>query len=206
MMHAQDCDMMEWVMNSEDKANAFILSRAGYDVWMGNNRGSKYGINHVTLDPKDKEFWDYYQEDMGTKDLPAFIDFVLKTTGLEKISYVGHSEGTTQFFLGASLKPDYFTEKINLAIMLAPVARTANITGVLADAAHITPEIKLAVVDVLGIYNWVAPVPLGSAAIDAFCEAFIIKGICKAIADLVIDESVMNVDRFVAAASWLPSG
>ena len=42
-MHAQDGDMMEWVVNSADKANAFILSRAGYDVWMGNNRGCKYG-------------------------------------------------------------------------------------------------------------------------------------------------------------------
>lgn len=206
MMHGMDSDMMEWIMNSEEKANAFILSRAGYDVWMGNNRGSKYGTNHVTLDPKDREFWDFYQEDMGTKDLPAFIDFILSTTGLESISYVGHSEGTTQLFLGGSLKPDYFTEKINLAIMLAPVARTGHIKGILADAANHIEAIVLAVVDGLGIYNIVAPQPLGSAAIDALCEALIIKGVCKAIADAVIDETVMNVDRFPAAASWLPSG
>ena len=64
---------------------------------------------------------------MGTKDLPAFIDFVLDRTGLESISYVGHSEGTTQFFLGASLMPEYFSEKINLSILLAPVAKTTNI-------------------------------------------------------------------------------
>ena len=95
MMHAQDCDMMEWVMNDADKANAFILSRAGYDVWMGNNRGSKYSAYHKTLTTDDKEFWDYYQEDMARKDLPAFIDFILDKTGLENISYVGHSEGTT---------------------------------------------------------------------------------------------------------------
>ena len=94
-VHAQDADMMQWVVNSEEKANAFIASRAGYDVWMGNNRGSKYGQYHKTLDPKNREFWDFYQEDMGTKDLPAFIDFVLDHTGLESISYVGHSEGTT---------------------------------------------------------------------------------------------------------------
>ena len=81
-VHAQDGDMMEWVVNSADKANAFILSRAGYDVWMGNNRGCKYGQNHKTLDPEEQEFWNFYQEDMGTKDLPAFIDFVLDTTGL----------------------------------------------------------------------------------------------------------------------------
>ena len=40
MMHALDADMMQWVLNDAEDANAFILSRAGYDVWMGNNRGS----------------------------------------------------------------------------------------------------------------------------------------------------------------------
>ena len=35
IMHAQDCDMMEWVWNDSDRANAFILARAGYDVWLG---------------------------------------------------------------------------------------------------------------------------------------------------------------------------
>ena len=87
--------MMEWVVNSPEKANAFILARAGYDVWMGNNRGSKYGSYHKTLSTEDRAFWDFYQEDMGTKDLPAFIDFVTDKTGLESISYVGHSMGTT---------------------------------------------------------------------------------------------------------------
>ena len=95
MMHAQDCDMMEWVWNDASKANAFILSRAGYDVWMGNNRGNKYSNTHVTLSNSDAAYWDFYQEDMGLKDLPVFIDHILETTGLEQISYVGHSEGTT---------------------------------------------------------------------------------------------------------------
>ena len=76
MMHGQDSDMMEWVLNDADRANAFILSRAGYDVWMGNNRGCKYSVYHKTLTKKDRAFWDFYQEDMATKDLPAFIDFI----------------------------------------------------------------------------------------------------------------------------------
>ena len=83
MMHAQDCDMMEWVWNDADRANAFILARAGYDVWMGNNRGNRYSNGHLTLNTQDHEYWDYYQEDMGLKDLPTLIDFILETTGLD---------------------------------------------------------------------------------------------------------------------------
>lgn len=72
---------MEWVWNDAEKANAFILARAGYDVWMGNNRGTKYSKTHKTLTTADKAYWNFYQEDMGTKDVPAFVDLVLETTG-----------------------------------------------------------------------------------------------------------------------------
>ena len=99
---------MEWLWNDSDRAVALNLARAGYDVWLGNNRGNKYSNTHVTLTTNDKEFWDYYQQDMAEKDLPTLIDHVLNTTGLEKLAYIGHSEGTTQMFLGASMNPDYF--------------------------------------------------------------------------------------------------
>ena len=95
MMHGLDADMMQWVVNDADKANAFILSRAGYDVWMGNNRGSRYSMGHLTLTPKDYDYWSYYQYEMGLFDVSTFIDFILKETGLPNLSYVGHSQGTT---------------------------------------------------------------------------------------------------------------
>ena len=45
---------------------------------------------------------------MGTKDTPAVIDYILEKTSFSQISYVGHSEGTTQIMAGASLIPDYY--------------------------------------------------------------------------------------------------
>ncbi len=40
---------------------------------------------------------------MAKYDLPANVDFVLQATGLSTVSYVGHSQGTTQAFAGFSL-------------------------------------------------------------------------------------------------------
>ena len=60
LMHAQDADMKEWIINDSDKSIAFILVRAGFDVWLGNNRGSSYGLAHTSLNRKEKEFWNFY--------------------------------------------------------------------------------------------------------------------------------------------------
>jgi lysosomal acid lipase/cholesteryl ester hydrolase len=91
---------------------------------MGNNRGNYYSTSHIKYNPSQKEFWDFDFEEMGTEDQPAQIDYILKYTNAEKIeAYIGHSEGTTQMFIGASLMPNYFKEKVGLFVALAPVVR-----------------------------------------------------------------------------------
>lgn len=49
------------------------------------------------------------------------IDFVLSTTKQKKLSYVGYSQGTSQFFVMASTKPKY-QDKVNFMVALAPIA------------------------------------------------------------------------------------
>ena len=39
---------------------------------------------------------------MGKFDQPAQINFVRDYTGVEKLTYVGHSQGTTQMFYAIS--------------------------------------------------------------------------------------------------------
>lgn len=58
---------------------------------------------------------------MGKFDLPAMIDYILQVSEHKQIFYVGHSQGTTQFFVMGSVQPQY-NEKIKLAVALAPVA------------------------------------------------------------------------------------
>ena len=60
---------------------------------------------------------------MGEHDLPIQIEYVRDYTQQDKISYVGHSLGTTQMFYALSMFPDYFKERINLFVALAPAVR-----------------------------------------------------------------------------------
>ena len=57
------------------------MAKEGYDVWLGNNRGTRWSETHISMDKKNKDFWQFDWEDMGTKDTPAVIDFILEKTG-----------------------------------------------------------------------------------------------------------------------------
>jgi lysosomal acid lipase/cholesteryl ester hydrolase len=49
---------------------------AGYDVWLGNNRGNIYSRGHKTKKPDGDYFYFSFWE-LGKYDLPAMIDLVL---------------------------------------------------------------------------------------------------------------------------------
>jgi len=66
-----------WIMHHPDLAPAFQLVNQGYDVWLGNQRGTKYSMGHNTLNPtKDKAYWEFSWTEMGDHDAPAQIDYV----------------------------------------------------------------------------------------------------------------------------------
>lgn len=76
-----------------------------------------------------RDYWAYSWHEIGRYDLPANIDYVLKTTGQQKLHYVGFSQGTTSLFVCLSQVPQY-NEKIISANLLAPVASLRNIPNV----------------------------------------------------------------------------
>jgi predicted alpha/beta hydrolase len=67
----------------------------------------------------------YSWHEMGIYDLPAVIDYVLGKTGRKDLYYIGHSMGTSMFFVLTSSLPQY-NAKIRLMTSLAPIAYMAN--------------------------------------------------------------------------------
>ena len=99
------------------------MANAGYDVWFGNNRGSKYSRKHVSLNAEKDyaKYFDYSFYELGKYDAPTQIDFVIKKTGHKKISYIGHSQGNSQMFSALSEGHGNLKDKINIFVVLCPI-------------------------------------------------------------------------------------
>jgi pimeloyl-ACP methyl ester carboxylesterase len=112
-----------WIVNQPFQSLPYILHDAGFDVWMGNNRGNIYSLEHVYLDPTDPLFWDFSWDEMAQYDLPAMLDYILSVTNYPKMAYVGHSQGTIQMFGALASGPPL---PLNSFIGLGPVAFVTN--------------------------------------------------------------------------------
>ena len=139
---------------------------------------------------------------MGTIDVPTFIDFVLEKTELDQLSYVGHSEGTTQMFMGTSLMPDYFKEKVNLFVALAPPVFLKNKN---VPIAKYWKEIEFVLKNVVHWYDFVYLGKTNEILLASFCSVF--KSICdKYLVERELIPEVDNMDRSIEMLSNFPSG
>lgn len=123
-----------WVINFPHQSLGFILADAGFDVWMGNNRGNTYSRTNVKFNPSTKEFWAWSWDEMGAIDLPTQLNYVLSVSKASSIrAYVGHSQGTVQAFAAFSTNKEIST-KVDLYVALAPVAKVGHVPSPLLKA------------------------------------------------------------------------
>ncbi|XP_045771409.1 lipase 3-like [Maniola jurtina] len=169
LMHGLQASAISYIFAGPNISLAYQLADAGYDVWMGNSRGTVNSRRHIRLNPDDrrdkKEFFDYTFEDIAVKDLPTMIDYVLEVTKQPQLNYVGHSQGGTNFLVLNSLLPEY-NRKFKSAHLLAGVGYQRHFPNIVLGGAAITTDLIHAFAVQIGMIEIFGP----SANAEVHCD------------------------------------
>ncbi|XP_068618715.1 lipase 3-like [Battus philenor] len=188
LMHGLLCSSADWVVMGPGSSFGYILAENGFDVWMGNARGNYYSRKHVRLNPDSLlniAFWEFSWDEIGNIDLPTMIDYALTYTGQEKLHYVGHSQGTTVFFVMGSLRPEYNSKIISMHAF-APVAYMAHNKSPLLNALAPHANNIESLAGVIGLGEFLPNSVIMSWAGEAFCrDQVVTQAICSNILFLI---------------------
>jgi pimeloyl-ACP methyl ester carboxylesterase len=80
-----------WLWLPSEQQPLKTLANEGYDIWVGNSRGTTYSSRHVNLTRWNTDYWNFSFHEMGKYDVPANIHYILNKTGVDKLTYIGHS-------------------------------------------------------------------------------------------------------------------
>ncbi|XP_054263930.1 lipase 3-like [Macrosteles quadrilineatus] len=120
------------VIRGRDKGLGFLMSLAGFDVWLPNLRGS--ADSQLTVNVTKDNPWDFSWDENALYDFPAIIDYVLAVSGSSKVSIVGLSMAGNVVLGGLSLRPEY-NQKLSGAVFLAPTSRLKYTRSIVKRAA-----------------------------------------------------------------------
>uniref|UniRef100_A0A336MLS0 CSON003432 protein n=1 Tax=Culicoides sonorensis TaxID=179676 RepID=A0A336MLS0_CULSO len=124
LMHCLMCSCGCFIAGG-NQSLAYNFVNAGYDVWMGNARGTRFSQQHLKYTTDDPEYWNYSLHELGTIDVPTMMEFVLKRTGVAKLQYVGHSQGGALFLIMAATHPKLIS-RVKAVFLMAPAMVIGN--------------------------------------------------------------------------------
>ena len=117
------------VLNSTE-CLSIMLADNGFDVWMTNSRGTLFSLGHTNPEYDSNifysKYWDFTFHEMAQYDLTANVFYVKNMTSFEKIDYIGHSQGTVQYFIQYTLNPHFIEENIDRFVALGTVVNIFN--------------------------------------------------------------------------------
>ena len=185
------------------------LLREGYEVWVGNNRGSKYSCTHKRYSNISDEYWDYSFQEMAEYDVPAFYEKILEKSPLAEISLIAHSQGATQSFLALSSNP-FILKKTKKFVPLAPVlfmsenSKNTNILNTYKKY-HISHLFKFMKMNSILLVD-VAQNRVAHFVINLFCNKS--SFVCSYLFANSIDRNPHSIDlaRMAEYLSYCPSG
>ncbi|CAL1684025.1 unnamed protein product [Lasius platythorax] len=132
----------DWALLGKGKALVYLLADQGYDVWLGNFRGNTYSRAHISLSLSNSTFWDYSFNELGIYDLPAMITFITNMRSQPLHTYIGHSMGTTSFYIMASKRPE-IARMVRMMISLAPVAFMNHLKSPIRYFVSLSRQLKI---------------------------------------------------------------
>lgn len=169
-MHGLLASSTCFLFNGPKHSLAYLLAEQGYDVWLGNARGTTFAKKHVNLDANaDKStYWDFTWHEIGVYDLTTSIDYVLNVTEQQNLTYIGHSQGTTSFFVMASERKEY-SEKIKLAVLLAPVGFMSHIPNTASKDLAKNVKILEVIANAIEFYEVLPQLEIFAMLVEELC-------------------------------------
>ena len=122
-----------WLILAE-KSITKLLCDEGYKVYLPNIRGNQFSRSHLDYDSGlNSKYWDFSFDQIAEYDLPSIVNLVKQRDGVEKVDYMGHSQGTLIFFLSYMNNPDFMEQNINKFIAVGTVPNVNNATHFLLE-------------------------------------------------------------------------
>ena len=103
------------------------LCEEGYTVYLPYIRGTQFSRSHLDYDSTlNSKYWDFSFDHMAQYDVPANIKYVKNRDGVEKVYYIGHSQGTLTFFLAYMNNPEFMEQNVAKFVSLGTVPNVNN--------------------------------------------------------------------------------
>lgn len=124
LQHGLLDDSYTWLVLKDKSLVTFLLEN-NFDVWLTNSRGNIFSTGHI--DPlknstnHSSEYWNFTYSEMAKYDVPGNIKYILNYTNQENLYYIGHSQGTFQFYLAYTLYPEFLQKRVEKFVSIGTV-------------------------------------------------------------------------------------
>ena len=164
-----------WLILEKDSL-AKKLCDEGYIVYLPYIRGTQFSRSHLDYDSSlNSNYWDFSFDQMAQYDLPAIINYIKQRDRVEKVYYIGHSQGSLIFFLAYMNNPEFLENNIKKFVALGTIPNVNN-------APHFLIKLfqKSRILNLIPVKNFLTfPIEIGQILVP-FCTSKA-KALCNTI-------------------------